>query len=224
MKISHLHASVIVVAAHLLSFDAYADEPGPEPAPLAASPTPNVLTPPPARSPFGTVIFDNLIGVQFAPNRVTSATPLSLSLDRNEVQHLVFSPDIHIKVGENITLGARARIGFVRVAKAGNAGSTSELLTLGGFVPTFGYVVRLSDTFSVWPNVGVGVSQASDGINGHLSLETAVESPFIVSLIKNVYIALGPAVNLGKELTKNSTSNPNVSLNIGVNSRIGLTF
>ena len=162
----------------------------------------------------------------------TLTSPFRINVYAGDVQSVGIAPDMHFMVTDNVTLGFRSSFGASRAFSVGNVSvpTSSKLLFAFDFVPTLGYLARLNRSFSLWPNGGIGVKFMGDNRDDHVGIRADFEVPLVVSIVRNMYLALGPGITIQKELTKNSsgssiTGSPSdVMFALGVNGRVGLTF
>jgi hypothetical protein len=136
-----------------------------------------------------------------------------------------FSPAVDYFVVDRLSVGARVDFFAFRMqsddSQAASRRTTGYLLSAQ---PRVGYVVRLDDSLSLWPRLGVGYGTSHQDTES----ASAMLTTWTVTAELGIVVRLGRygTLNLGPDLTYTSTSrasptSSNVGLPIGNSSSVG---
>jgi hypothetical protein len=99
---------------------------------------------------------------------------------------LTLLPSADYFVTDGLSVGAYV---LLQVNSATYTPSTSTTLGIG---PRIGYNFTLSDTFSFWPKVGLGIDHTSFNGSGATAITVSIYAPLLVHPAPHFFLGLGP--------------------------------
>jgi hypothetical protein len=94
--------------------------------------------------------------------------------------------------GRGLSLGLGAEFAYVDLGSG---------TTIVGLNPRLGYVVRVSDGFSLWPRAGVSYVRLSGGSQSAYLLAASLEVQAVVTPFQNFGFMLAPTIDIGLSAT-----------------------
>lgn len=127
----------------------------------------------------GTFVVTNEANLGFE-QRVNDPTGTSFTLQ----------PALQYFLSQNVSVGGSVLFGYT----SGGGQSTTAF----GIAPEIGYDLTLSDTWSFWPEISVGVRtySASPGTSSTLAY-ASINGPFLIHPAEHFFFGAGPGLSLG---------------------------
>jgi hypothetical protein len=109
-------------------------------------------------------------------------------------------------IDKSLSLGAGLQIAHYSEDQGGD-------ITVFGFEPRVGYLVRLNEGLSIWPRGGFSYVHLDQG-NGAYLLALTLEAPFVLAAFPHVAFMGGPALDIGIGATGGNATQ--IGLNAGL--------
>lgn len=180
----------------------------------------NVYTPKEPASVFQTVIFDNVLGASTGTSGTYFVAPVSIGMTKGDITSLDFLLDIQAKVHKFVTVGVKGSASSINYAPAYPYAQTINGITTKSaysLLFRFGFIAQFSERIALWPNAAVGPCFDYPGTTTSTGFQGEGEVPVVFSLIRYVYLAVGPGV-------RGRANRTNGGFGVGLNARLGLTF
>lgn len=134
------------------------------------------------------------VGYTKREGRDTGVTTFSLfgpsGLEVNTAPYSIPRFGIDYFAGGGVSFG----VGGSLAVMSSGGGNTMRVI---GLNPRFGYAVRLSDGFALWPKVGLSYVSFNDGDDTGYLMAASVEAQFVASLSRQVGFTFTPQADIG---------------------------